>query len=170
MTFDGLPSTPGAYHAAHLHWRWGKYFQSEHKIASYLLPVNEAGKMQFVSKIKLGGPLLDNSIASQSIQFGIAQINESRKPESDTPRNMNDYFKTDKDPEQISDKDTKTKKEIEVNNLCLWYSVEVFSSSLLLFKDPKRSTGINGSVFIHGLFFCSRKRAKEELNSYIFLK
>jgi hypothetical protein len=34
----------------------GKYFQNEHPIASYFLPVNEADKMQFVSKIKLGDP------------------------------------------------------------------------------------------------------------------
>ncbi len=60
------------------------------------------------------------------------------------------YFNADVDPEQISGKHPKTKQEIRIDNLCLWYSSEVFSSKLSKKMDPQ---GINGTIFTHGLFF-----------------
>ncbi len=74
MFIGGLPSTPGAYHAAHLHWRWGKYLQERHRYVKSVLPLNKSGDSQFVSKTGVGGPLLDPNIPYQSIRFALVLL------------------------------------------------------------------------------------------------
>jgi hypothetical protein len=141
-----LPSTPGAFHAVHLHWRWGKSLQ---------LPPNDpvaptqSGKKQFVGEGK-GGILADPRIDLQKIEFAIVKnenlpvkIYGSNMEKHGTAK-FEDFFKAKRGakPSNIENGD----------DLVLYYSVNVNvpnSSS----KKLQRNTPFEGVFFIHGLFF-----------------
>jgi hypothetical protein len=55
-----IPSAPGAFHAAHIHWRWGLFIQQF------------SSQKQFKGT-HLGGPLIDPNIRLQTMKFAIAK-------------------------------------------------------------------------------------------------
>ena len=61
-----LPATPGAFHAAHFHWRWGT-------LAAYPsgFPFYSKGGSQFSGIGGAGGPLLDPRVPFQNLRFAI---------------------------------------------------------------------------------------------------
>lgn len=139
-------SAPGAFHAAHLHWRWGVILQKAGLLASFLAA--KAGSPQFLGP-GMGGALVDRNIWIQTIRFAVALYDKDTDP---SPRALDlkklstvpfaSLFTTRApDPTAIS----------EGGDLVLWYSVEVARS--LVTKYLTRETPLRGTVLIHGLYF-----------------
>jgi hypothetical protein len=126
-------STPGAFHAAHVHWRWGEALQSW------------AGRALSNSwrRFQPGHPLVDPTIALQTIRVAVTKYRRSQDPRHTPIRDLtrpqwDALFHNAADappPEKIQDG----------GDLVLWYSSEVHRGILPVFPT--------GTVFIHGIFF-----------------
>jgi hypothetical protein len=144
-----LPSTPGAFHAAHLHWRWGdlvtKPSFTDNKIQEQGVAMGKVTKPKalgspvFAGVPQASGGLVDPTFPHQTIRFAI--INTRRIPAIDGNTTEYDFDKLIKSavgkyPKYIKNGD----------DLCLWLSFEV--------PIPKGSTPpFTATVFPHGLFF-----------------
>src|SRR5262249_42096228 len=108
-----IPSAPGAFHAAHLHWRWGLRLQTKDKIP--FIDPKFKGEPQFRGAI-LGGPLVDPLILFQDIEFAV--VSKTNLPEDITTHsseNFKDFFiaaKGNRPDDKISEGD----------DLALYYS------------------------------------------------
>lgn len=135
----GLPSTPGAFHCFHTHWRWGAVSVTGQ------FPVLEGGK-QFAGlnwTAELGGPMIDKEIPLQDLTFAVtkdsrdgtslaAEANPSEWPFADL------FTKHRANPAPI-------KKEGE--KITFWISVEVSRPP----GAENREWG--GTLLPHGMFF-----------------
>ncbi len=142
-----VPSAPGAFHAAHLHWRWGQAEQHSDPITSRVLP--EIGKPQFIG----GHGLVDPKLPNQTIIVAVC-LKDSIK---DTKADFEESFTLGADgkvriPEKIEDG-----ARIE-----LWYSTEIRPS--LLYPSNE------GCVFIHGFFFAHDPEPTLLGNPFVFIK
>ncbi|UOU99161.1 hypothetical protein MUU74_04195 [Chryseobacterium daecheongense] len=135
--FGVLGSTPGSFHAVHIHWRWAKGMQTKGGLAT------ESGKPQFIG---LGnrGELTDPNIKNQILRFAI--IKNEGLPlnyHTHTSENFKDFFinlrKGKGGPQNLK----------KGGDIILYYSSEV------KLKDIKKtsSNGLFCSIFVHGLFF-----------------
>ena len=154
-----LPSTPGAFHATHIHWRWGVDLQKQHYKINKLYPYY-AGEDQFVGEGK-GGVLTDPRIDLQKIEFAIVK-NENlpekvyvSNTENHGTAKFEDFFKAKR-----GEKPTKVENG---NDLVLYYSVSVDVANSSSKKLPQNSP-FEGVFFIHGLFF-AHEREPGFLNS-----
>jgi hypothetical protein len=145
---EKLPSTPGAFHAGHMHWRWPRVVTDPMKAeedAQKRLGVKAFGQKQFKGVTPGGGPLLDPNIPNQTIRFAIAR-RIRRQPE--TTEKFEDLF-TKRKAEQIEAGD----------DLDIWLSFEV-----------KRGTGLTpffgGTTFVHGLFFAHEVESKNNPTAF----
>ena len=120
-----IPSAPGAFHAAHLHWRWGLVQQTE------ALPIGAMGSEQFKGSY-LGGPLLDPLIPDQDIWAVILREGQVEGLASDFKAQVKALREF---PDPIADG-----SDIELWMVC---KAHVNGGEL-----PTM-----GSFFIHGLFF-----------------
>lgn len=126
-------SSPGAFHAAHMHWRWGELLDSGLGKA-----LSSAWK-----RFQPGSALLDPRIPLQTLFVAITKFRRSQDPNHASPADLSkeqwDTLFHNKSnsppPEKIQDG----------GDLVLWYSTEVQRDSV---KMPTE-----GTVFIHGLFF-----------------
>ena len=155
-----IPSAPGAFHALHLHWRWGgsvkktsdpvsPQYGNEPQFTKSGVP-NEVLKdrryYQFL------GPLVHPNCWIQSVRFAIVKY-DKQEDNNITTKNFRDKFITNvNDPKMIKDGD----------NLILWYSVELHKKLVLpadiydgieIVPTKTFTSKLNGTVFIHGLFF-----------------
>lgn len=138
---DGvLGSTPGSFHAVHIHWRWAKELQDKnsHSLADL------AGDPQFAGKGN-NGALVDPTIANQILRIAVVK-NENIPNDYHIQKSevFNDFF--------INLTNRKDNKPLEFKNgedMILYYSSEI------KLKDCKKNAqkGLICSVFIHGLFF-----------------
>jgi hypothetical protein len=134
---DGiLGSTPGSFHAVHIHWRWAKGMQSHKTIPT------ESGKPQFVGK-GYNGALVDPAIKNQILRLAVVK-NKGLPQNHDEHRSpdFKDFFmklRENKPPEDLKKGD----------DIILYYSSEV------KLKDCKKNAqkGLICSIFVHGLFF-----------------
>ncbi len=123
-------SAPGAFHAAHLHWRWGKVAQEPAPVLN-VFPGTELGEKQFIGTY-IGGPLLDPRIPRQDISVIVVErgtINELDRDffaQLTAIRPMPDFIK-DGAP------------------LELWMPIQV--------RLGTANATRKGMVFIHGLYF-----------------
>jgi hypothetical protein len=139
-----LPSTPGAFHAAHMHWRWGAVSGDASSWAAYAQMIPAAGPTfrGFNWTPGLGGPLVDRRIPVQTFTFAItADRDPAQDPDLDvSTQSFRDYFlnkNTPKDPKNVS----------AGADLIQWLSIEVF-------RDPQdMASSWEGTVLIHGLYF-----------------
>jgi hypothetical protein len=133
---NDLPSTIGAFHAAHFHWRWA-------------LGVQDADLFgrQFVGlDLSRGGPLLDPALPVQTLRFAIAKRRDDRDPDlvdlaQLSHRHFSELFHTrdNPPPEYISLPD---QNRNEGTDLALWLSVEVEATPFF-----------TGTLLPHGFFF-----------------
>lgn len=143
-------SAPGAFHAAHMHWRWGSAGSSiPHGRAAF--PGDTSGRPSGLTGVGTGGSLLvDPRIWVQSIDVAVAKDDPSRDPEG--------YGVI---RESLSKEDWKTlftsRAAADISagaNIVCWYSVEVqfprSSSQLPQLSVPQQ---LEGTVFVHGIFF-----------------
>lgn len=165
-----IPSAPGAFHALHLHWRWGGAVKG-----GMLPPTPDYGKEpQFVdSGIPLAiqkdkrylnflGPLVHPDCWIQSVRFAIVKHKEN---DNTTTKEFRDKFASKfNNPALIKDG----------KDIMLWYSVELNKELILpayttedisrpigntrvTVPEKKLSSSLNGTVFIHGLYFAHEK-------------
>ena len=138
-------STPGAFHALHIHWRWALSLQEKDgKFNPSRLVIPNKGEDQFVGHSK-GGILTDPNIQNQTIKFAIVK-NESIDNiiESHSTENFEDFFEDlPNSPQEI---DIKPEGGADI---VLYYSSEILSSQFNL----NRSSKLEGNIFIHGIFF-----------------
>ena len=136
---SSLPTTPGAFHCAHLHWRWGKASGDPSEKGIIL---KAAGEPQFRGPGWTGhpgGPLLDGRVPDQSIRFAVTKnFNHDLESEILSTQKFEDLFISKRAvPDSVK----------SGADLVLWYSVEVF-------RDMKQlQQPWEGALFIHGLYF-----------------
>ncbi|MDQ0593199.1 hypothetical protein QFZ37_001568 [Chryseobacterium ginsenosidimutans] len=138
MGKDGvLGSTPGSFHAVHIHWKWAKGMQS----GGWKKP-KHSGEAQFAGKGN-NGALVDSAIKNQILRLAVVK-NKGLPQNHDEHRSpkFKDFFmklRENKPPEPLKNGE----------DIVLYYSSEV------KLKDCKKNAqkGINCSIFVHGLFF-----------------
>jgi hypothetical protein len=152
-------SAPGAFHAAHIHWRWGSVLA---KVDSLLADVINAlptvsgvssptGVVDIGSHFTPGTPLVDPGIAWQTIQVAVTKNTKRFDPGQQRLVDLMDtewetLFETNNRPapEKIQDG----------ADIVLWYSTEVRSRvTLPLDGKPTVFSAPGGTVFVHGIFF-----------------
>lgn len=151
-----LISTPGAFHCAHLHWRWGG--------AAWAAGVGSdpvfnpatwpAGLLPNPAK-GMWGPLLDPNIWIQTLHVAVAKNDPKLDPNRGVaPGAMSKaIWETLFDPGLRS-----TPQDISAGeDIVLWYAAEVHSEATLLSgsggSPPTYKSKPKGTVFIHGIFF-----------------
>jgi hypothetical protein len=137
-------SAPGAFHAAHCHWRWGAAIN-----ATAILPGidYDYGFRHFLP----GRPLVDPGIFMQTIRVAVSK----NDPRFDPAHTASDKL-TASDWEDLFEKrNSPPPQPIDTgDDIVLWYSSEVSSEVTI----PERSkqpfwSADGGTVFIHGMFF-----------------
>ena len=125
-------SSPGAFHAAHIHWRWGELLKS------WLARAGASWR-----RFQPGNALLDPRVPLQTLLLAVTKFRRGQDPAHASPANLSmekwdDLFHNKSNspqPEKIQDG----------GNLVLWYSTEVHRHQTLM--PPA------GTVFLHGIFF-----------------
>ena len=131
-------SSPGAFHAAHVHWRWGA---SLNKIAALAGPFVDVGE-----HFTPGQPLMDPRIFMQTIRIAITK-NRSELDPAQTKNVLSesrweDLFTNGGQPEPIWKGD----------DIVLWYSSEVHREVTIPSRDSKPLVAApSGTVFLHGI-------------------
>jgi hypothetical protein len=133
-------TAPGAFHALHIHWRWGEVLQTKDSDAM----LEYEGEPQFVGESQ-GGVLTDPNIQNQTVKFAIVK-NESlpKGPFSEhSTEDFESFFRSlNSDPKKI---DT---RPYGGDDLILYYSSEIFV------ENERGSTNeLVGNIFSHGIFF-----------------
>jgi hypothetical protein len=130
----GMPmiSSPGAFHAAHMHWRWGELLKAW---------LARAGASEW-RRFQPGTPLLDPRIPLQTLFLAVTKFRRSQDPVHASLADLSKeqwetlfHNKSTPQPEQIR----------KGGDLVLWYSTEVH-------RDESQMPPA-GTVFLHGMFF-----------------
>jgi hypothetical protein len=135
-----LPSTPGAFHAAHLHWRWGEF------LSSWAGRATSSAWRRF----NPGDALVDPRVRRQDLFVAIAKYNRATDParvalSMATAMTWEDLFHQNNFP---------TPDLIKSGaDLVLWYSAEVY-------PDEHAPWG-KGAVFLHGIFFAHNREPED---------
>jgi hypothetical protein len=163
-----LISTPGGFHAAHIHWRWGGALDT----ASILLP-KSVGRSTYPEIDTSGVPtavqshpwaggslrtLVDPKIWIQSIRVAVVKNEKSLDPNQPGVQLQN-----------LSKEDWQTlftglpRAPTDIYNgddIILWYSTEVHRATRLpaVYFNGTHPAGVyysgpSGTVFLHGIFF-----------------
>jgi hypothetical protein len=161
-------SSPGAFHAAHIHWRWGSVGQ----VLRDEFPTidNPGTPRSVINETPISGALVDPKIWIQTIRVGVSKYERRLDPAFESV-SLADLCRPDWKWLFINQR---IQPDIldQGEDLVLWYSVEAYrelfipslvvdraSAPSLLPADPvvtrSRSykwTG-SGTVFLHGIFF-----------------
>jgi hypothetical protein len=138
---DPLPSTPGAFHAAHTHWRWG----ASAALGQLFPPLK--GAPHFAGLGGPGGPLIDPRARHQDIRFAVtgrgtdkaAAVSQWSPGNHPSTRNYDDLFTTARPPAPID----------EGAVLTQWFSIVVTRGG----DEASQNDPWEAAVFIHGYFF-----------------
>jgi hypothetical protein len=139
---EELPSTPGAFHAGHMHWRWARVATHPSRtetVIQKLAGVKAPGQKQFRGNFR-GGPLVDPKIPEQTIRFAIAKRGAAELTKMES---FEAFFKS-RDPQEIR----------AGEDLDIWFSIEV----------KRRSSDdavFGGTTLIHGLYFAHESESKD---------
>lgn len=160
-------STPGAFHAAHLHWRWGEITtNAPHGTEGHFSPggVPATIRGNFLNSY---GVLVDPQIWIQSVRFAVTQNDPKLDP--DRGASVSDMSS----PDWKATFQGLRSSPLDISNpsdIVLWYSVEVHRTvtvpSLTVqnfemgaapiatnYPGGTYTCGTHGTIFIHGLFF-----------------
>jgi hypothetical protein len=139
----GLPSTPGAFHSAHLHWRWGAVAGNPPDLTrGFIVPAAGQGQFKGLGWTSTkGGPLLDRRAPDQNYRFAITKnFNSDLSNEILSAPKFEDLFIAQRGTVPDSfDKDG--------NDLVIWLSIEVFRDRRKLAQPWE------GALFVHGMYF-----------------
>ncbi|GIG63145.1 hypothetical protein Lfu02_75170 [Longispora fulva] len=137
---DGsLPSTPGAFHCLHLHWRWGAVSATSSRVPPLV------GGDQFKGlgwTPQVGGPLIDPTIPGQDLTLAVTTDSGPGTP-----------WAAELNPSEWQFADLFTNRRAEPlpvkdgAKLTLWVSIEVE-------RPPgKENVAWGGTLFEHGMYF-----------------
>ncbi|WP_343606641.1 hypothetical protein [Fluviicola sp.] len=183
-----IPSAPGAFHALHLHWRWGGAVKKTSDPASPKYgndsQFSSSGVPSEVLKDKrykgLLGPLVHPDCWIQSIRFAV--VKHTDKTTNTTTKEFRDKF-----ADKIDTPSTNLKKIDQGDNILLWYSIEIHKKVTLpgyttedislapgntrVNIPEKELTGkLNGTVFIHGMFFAHEQEKTVKAKTFLGVK
>ena len=141
---DPYISAPGAFHAAHCHWRWGAAIA-----ATAILPGidYDYGFRHFLP----GRPLVDPGIFMQTIRVAVSK----NDPRLDPARTAFDKLTASEWEELFEKQNTPPPQPIDTgDDIVFWYSAEV-SSEVTIPGQSKTPfwAADGGTVFLHGIFF-----------------
>ena len=147
---SALPSTPGAFHAAHLHWRWGESADLNGADSAVFdpptwakigpLPAEGAGRW---------GPLVDPAVWTQTINVAITRASDALDPDTVSGLSPANWASLFGGPPSDIEGGT---------NLVIWYTTKVsrrvtFIRRVIGAEKVDVTTELGGSVMIHGMFF-----------------
>jgi hypothetical protein len=176
-SLEYLITAPGAFHASHLHWRWGNVVNT---LPAFLIDgsgkqyqgglppelIKNATNQNEYGQDKRGA-LVDPKCWKQTIEFAVVYYKDEREP-------TNDEIALEKlCMEKFSDLFTKEpciaipkgEKNRTGGDLILWFSIKVYQQtrgsneygqndlSHNGLSQKQAVSSLNGSVFIHGIFF-----------------
>jgi hypothetical protein len=136
-------SSPGAFHAAHCHWRWGAALN---KVAALVGPFVDAGP-----HFTPGQPLMDPGIFMQTIRVAVTKNQSRFDPAKQRLVDLSDA----RWESLFENHDTPPPEDIHDGaDIVLWYSSEVHRQVTI----PSRGSSPffaarSGTVFLHGIFF-----------------
>lgn len=144
---EGLPATPGASHAAHLHWRWGVQASKPSfalKVANFLFDLAPSAGPQFAGYLGPATPLLDPRVPIQRLAFAITKYESLLKEDAAFDPKLNPST----DPfSDLFKKARATPRPIKDGKpLVWWFSIEAF-------RDPSDRSEWQGTLFPQGSFF-----------------
>lgn len=136
-------SSPGAFHAAHLHWHWGK--------AAGTRIFGDPGNPRFRSRVgDSWGPLVDPAIWRQTVRIAVIK----NEPRLDPARGAAASSLSRQDWSSLFTSLRESPAEIYAgDDLVLWYSITVHGEFSPLGGYPKFLAKPGGTLFIHGLYF-----------------
>lgn len=151
--FKKSPSTPGAFHAAHIHWRWGNTASNPNFLEESIIYLGNGLSMGAVGEIQfkgekvveyIGGPLIDPKIPNQSIKFAISKANPSTPPKSNgKSRKANDNPSEPKFEELFLDLNTNKPLPEDISigdDVVIWISITVKNEPI---KKPFETKFVN---------------------------
>jgi hypothetical protein len=157
-----LVSTPGAFHCAHLHWRWGGAVKGTPTAApiafmDHFNPNTYPRDMRVPSgNDGMWGPLVDPAIFLQNIRVAVTRNTKDIDPDKGaaaaamSTEDWKTAFTSKNAPQSIEAGD----------DLVLWFSTEVLhAKEVLLELGPDEfvpgvfAPSNGGTIFIHGIFF-----------------
>lgn len=150
-----LISAPGAFHCAHLHWRWGAAAAaSAAKSDPVFNPTTWPAGLVLTSPPGAWGPLVDPGIWIQTLQVAVVK----NDPKLDPNRGVAPGDLTKADWRSLFDPGLRSAPDdiYAGQDIVLWYSAEVHREVTLLGNLSNAGTYIskpNGTIFLHGLFF-----------------
>jgi hypothetical protein len=136
-------SAPGAFHAAHMHWRWGSVLGlASGDLAPYMGSLIDTGQ-----HFNPGVPLVDPAIPLQTIRLAVTQ-NKGRFSLDKNPI----YNLTEMDWESLfeTNNNPPPQKIEDGDDIVLWYSTRVHTHLPFM---PNLKSNLSGTVFLHGMFF-----------------
>ncbi len=152
-----LISTPGAFHCAHLHWRWGAAAGAAPGATSD--PVFNPTTWPAGAKAPqqgAWGPLVDPGIWIQTLRVAVVK----NDPKLDPNRGVAPAALTKADWKSLFDPGLRSAPAdiYAGEDIVLWYSAEVYGEVTLAAPDghgppASFSSQPKGTVFIHGIFF-----------------
>lgn len=154
-----LPSTPGAFHAAHLHWRWGTLFSSPSWFDRFAIfagqvigdvpPGGKLGDKVFEGDPEtaygtftdtIAGGLVDPKIPYQNLSFAVTKSDLFPAIERDRRSSFAALFEARRSrPADISLGD----------DLLTWIAFEAEPT----YETQRTGARFEGTFFVHGLFF-----------------
>ncbi len=167
-------STPGSFHAIHIHWRWGKELQNKEDLDVFnpLAPAKK-GAEQFKGK-GYEGELTDPEFFKQTLDIAVAVNNDSFTSDTSDPKKYIYNYQLFKNQNEVFGK---LFKDIHTapQNISDGGDIILFYSATIKLSDSKSysKTGIlDGSFFVHGLFFAHEpeKDTIKAGNLYSFYK
>lgn len=133
------PSTPGAFHAMHMHWRWGLALQEER-----IYTPKYGGDPQFKGH-GVGGLMVDPRIDRQILRFAVVK-NQGLSPDI--------HAHSTEDPTRFFKRQGEKPDEIlSGEDICFYYSVEINLNHRSSVKMHQKSKTLSGYIFVHGLYF-----------------
>jgi hypothetical protein len=143
-----LISAPGAFHCAHMHWRWGaaaKPAGQDKRFNPGIWP----DRLRSQGKVNgMWGPLVDPAIWIQTIRIAVTKNDPRLDPDRVGPggTSTKDWSAAFMPglrpvPEDIS----------QGEDIVLWYSAEIHRE--LTYDGETFQSASGGTVFIHGIFF-----------------
>ena len=157
-----LISAPGAFHAAHVHWRWGR---AGFEIRPTIPEVDTTGVPKAASGhpafAGVRGALVDPRVWMQSIRIGVVKHDKALDPDVQLSVDLCQL-----DWKTLFTKLRASPSDIEAgDDIVLWYSVEAHRQLVLPSTWPYKGTPPpamaaqtfdwkgGGTVFLHGMFF-----------------
>jgi hypothetical protein len=160
---EDLPSTPGGFHVAHLHWRWGAAVAGSDRGNEPQFGGPSAGASKHPAYGSAWGPLVDSRAWIQTIFAAAVKYDSKLDPslagvelQNLSRSTFNDLFVA--------------RPQVDIykgDDLVLWFSIKVHRESQPFpGTAPSVQDVRQGTVFLHGLFFAHEAESSSKSTGY----